>query len=783
MTTVYGEYFPGRVETGVELHLAEATAKKIGKSLQLHRTGRLAEAERVYQDILAENPDCADALYGLAAIAHGAKLHETAIEFVDRAIQINPSNANFHALRGQALRALDRLDEAVASYRCALSLKPGSAKILVSLAVALRRQGAVEEAASVLHETSRLQPRSAEAHINLGNVYVQTGHRDEAADHYRKALIISPESAEAQNNLARIQQQNGDAQAALKGYERAVQLQPAYYDAHLNLGTLRRAQGDLNGAIEAFQRTISLKPDSIDALLGLGECMLDLGLMDRALTCYEHVLAHERDSPVALIGSGVALLVLGQIRKAAERLQTSIATQPLLAEAYVNLGGAYSNEARLEEAAGAFAQALAINPANREAQSNALFLLNYDPIVSAPDLCESHRRWGAYVSHGVGSLHAHPNVRDTERRLSVGYVSGDLRAHSVAFFLEPILANHDRQRIRTFAYSNSYVDDPVTHRLRALCDSWRSIKGLSPDDAARKIYEDGIDILIDLSGHTGGESQLVFARKPAPVQASYLGYPTTTGLPAMDYRITDWTVDPAGAEGINTERPIRLPNSYFCYRPPASAPQPEEAPVCSNGFITFGSFNSLTKINASTLDLWVEVLGGVPDSRLVIKNKSLVDESVRSRLLEQLKNRGVAHERVVLQAWTGSVEMHLQQYRRVDIALDCAPYNGATTTCEALWMGVPVVTLAGTTHAGRMGASILSAAGLRDFVADSRSGFIELCQGLASRRSELKNLRHSMRQRVKASALCDEVRFARDFEGRLREMWREWVASAPTESQ
>lgn len=750
-------------------------AKAMRQASQLHRTGRLQDAEAIYQQVLAGDPNHDGALYSLADIARRASLFETAIELLDRAIEINPGDPNYHTLRGQSLRAIDRIDDSIAAYQQALQLKPDSAKVLVSLGIALRKQGQVDQAIAVLRKAIKLRPDMGEAHITLGNVHFQSGQFPQAAEQFRLALRSLPDSAEAHNNLAKVQENLGEVESALDEYAKAVRCNPRYPDAYRNLAALYKGAGDVRQAAEAYGKAIEIRANDIDALLGRGECLLELGDMGNALACYEHVLAHNKESPIALIGSGVIHLVIGQIRKATTLLEASISAHPLVAEAYVNLGGAYASEARLDEAAAAYGQALALSPANREAQSNCLFILNYDHNVEPDRICAEHRLWGESISTSIVPFTGHANGRDIDRRLRVGFVSADFRNHSVAYFLEPLLDYLDGGQFEIICYSNSYSEDAVTQRLRAKSNLWRVVKGLPPKQTAELIHSDGIDILFDLAGHTGGESMLTFAHRPAPVQATYLGYPTTTGLPAIGYRLTDWKVDPPGFESMNTEKPIRMPNSYFCYRPPTKAPDVTPAPCLGNGYITFGSFNSLTKISGPTIDRWAELLKVLPDSKFVIKSKNLADDGIRARFLGQFIDRGIEMGRIELLAWEGKIESHLALYGRVDVALDCFPYNGATTTCEALWMGVPVVTLAGATHAGRMGLSILSVAGLADLVASNPAEYVRIARQLAMQPDRVQSLRQTLRATVSASPLRDENRFARDFGDGLRTMWREWV--------
>jgi predicted O-linked N-acetylglucosamine transferase (SPINDLY family) len=347
----------------------------------------------------------------------------------------------------------------------------------------------------------------------------------------------------------------------------------------------------------------------------------------------------------------------------------------------------------------------------------------------------------------------------------------------VAYFVEPVWSRHDRERIEVYAYFNNVNGDAITQRLRGYVDGWLECGEMSDAALAQRIYEDAVDILVDLSGHTGGNRLQVFARKPAPVQVSWLGYPTTTGVSAIDYRISDWEVDPAGYEGHSVERLVRMSSSYYCYRAGAQAPELAALPARRTGHVTFGSFNNLAKVSGALLQLWGRILQALPQSRLLLKSKTLLDHGVRRRVLERMSEAGIDVERVRLHGWSRESGEHLSLYGEVDIGLDTYPYNGATTTCEALWMGVPVITLKGASHASRMGASLLKAAGLAQFVATSEEQYVRLAVELADQLERLEQLRAGMRERLRDSALLDEAGFTRELERAYRQMWQSWCES------
>ena len=401
----------------------------------------------------------------------------------------------------------------------------------------------------------------------------------------------------------------------------------------------------------------------------------------------------------------------------------------------------------------------------------------YLPEQNPDEILAEHRRWAQVHANVPGGVPRYANSRDPARRLRVGYVSADFRSHAVGFFFEPLLANHDRNVVEAVCYSGVARPDATTERLRSMASQWRDIGGLSTEQVASMIRADGIDILVDLAGHTSGTRLKVFAHKPAPVQVTYLGYPTTTGLPVMDYRFTDELADPEGEDVYYTEKLLRLPGAFLCYRPLDNCPPVSPLPAMEKGYVTFGSFNNLSKISPSVISLWVKLLQEVPGSRLFVKNPSLTDTATRERYYGLLEKQGATRDRVELQGRTATQAEHLALYSRLDIALDTFPYNGTTTTCEAIWMGVPVITLAGQRHAGRVGVSILSNAGFGEWIARTPEQYITLAAGLAADVKKLAALRANLRQRMSDSPLCDGQVFARKVETAYREIWRAWCAS------
>ena len=431
----------------------------------------------------------------------------------------------------------------------------------------------------------------------------------------------------------------------------------------------------------------------------------------------------------------------------------------------------------MDESINALRQALRLEPDLMLARSALVYALNYpsDADVDPESKLEAALAWGDMHAASTLAHRVHANLPDPNRRLRIGYLSPDFRDHSVAFFLPPLLDQNHSDAIETYCYSNVKRPDARTKQLQKTAHHWRDISQQSDIQVADQIVADEIDILVDLAGHTLGGRLGVFALKPAPVQVSYLGYPATTGVAAIDYRFTDNIADPPGmTDRYHVEKLVRLPHGFVCYTPPDDAPPVAALPAFDNGYVTFGSFNHICKISDNTLSVWSAILNRVPDSRLVLKYKALNDAITRSRLLGRFREHDIAVERIDLLDFVPSRKAHLDTYNRIDIALDTFPYNGTTTTCEALWMGVPVVTLAGREHAGRVGVSVFEQVGLESFIAQTEQDYIDIAATMASNLHRLAELRHELRSSMATSRLCDHDGFARAITDSYRTIWKKW---------
>lgn len=606
------------------------------------------------------------------------------------------------------------------------------------------------------------------------------GRLPEAEARYRRVLAARPGDPDANNNLGHICAGRGQAQAALEHYLCAVRAAPGHALARNNLGAALLSAGRAAEAAPHLEAALRADPGSVMAHNNLGSALRQLGRAAEAVRSHERALALRPDHASAHNNLGLALFELGQRAQALRHFERAAALDPAFAEAHANRAGPLLELGDLDGALAAYEQAIALQPELRDAHTGLLLSLHYSARHGAAEILQKSRRFAARLADPLPPVEGFaPAATDPERPLRVGYVSPDLRRHAVACFLEPLLAAHDRAQVTVVAYADVPRPDEVTARLRARCDEWRDVSGLPDEALARRIRQDRIDVLVDLAGHTRRNRLLCFARRPAPVQVSYLGYPGTTGLAAIAYRLTDPVADPPGeSDGQHSEALWRLPGGFLCYRPPADAPPVAPLPSLRRGALTFASFNNRPKITPPVLSAWAAILRGATGARLLLKSAGLGEAAGQERLLRDLGDLGVEPSRVELCGLVADEREHLARYGEVDVALDTFPYCGTTTTCEALWMGAPVVTLLGERHGARVGASLLRSVGLPELVAPDAAGYVERALRLAADPGRLAALRAGLRERLRASPLLDGARLAREVEAAYRAMWRAACAGA-----
>ncbi|MDD5249700.1 MAG: tetratricopeptide repeat protein [Rhodocyclaceae bacterium] len=584
----------------------------------------------------------------------------------------------------------------------------------------------------------------------------------------------SRRQAEACKDRGNAHLANGELDAALACYRQAVDIDPGYAEGHNNLGAALLQQGRNDEAIACCRRALALKPDLVQPHVNLGNAYKNQGRKDQAIACFHAALSRNADLPEVHNNLGLLLLERGRLDDALVCFGKALALAPDLAPAHNNMGMAAADQGRLDDAYVHYQKALVLRPDYAEAMSNFLLTTQYDASYSPLAIYEEHLRFGErFETPRRNAWPRHDNDRAPGRRLKIGFVSGDFRAHPVGYFMENVLAHLDPRALDVSLYPTSPEADELTRRLRDGGVCWRPLHGLSDDDAARRIGADGIDILVDLSGHTADNRLLVFARKPAPIQVSWL-YFSTTGLQSMDYLLCDRHVMPPTAEAFLTEAPWRLPDSYLCFTPPREDVAIGELPARQNGHVTFGCFNNLTKANEAVVRCWAQILRTVADSRLFLKSRQLNDAATRSAVVGRFGAQGIDAGRLILEGSSPRVD-YLASYNRVDIALDPFPFPGGTTTVEALWMGVPVLSRAGDRFISRAGESILRTAGLPDWIARDDADYVAKAASFAAAAENLAQLRSTLRPRFLASPLCDAPRFARNLEAAFRGMWKAYV--------
>ncbi len=534
----------------------------------------------------------------------------------------------------------------------------------------------------------------------------------------------------------------GEHAAAVDYYRETLQLQPENPRLWCNYGAELSETGRGAQAEDAYRHALELEPALAQAWYNLGQLQQERGADAEAERCYR------------------AALALPDAAHDAELRQL----------AHSNLGLLLQRQGRLQEAVQLYRDALAADPTDASLRSNLLFLLTAMADADAELVLQEHRNWGRLHAQAHA---AHANLPEPERRIRIGYVSADFYAHPLAFHLLPPLEGRDRARTEVLCYYNGVTEDAMTDRLRASADGWRDIRRCADADADALIRADAIDILVDLSGHTAGNRLTLFARKPAPLQATMLGYANTTGLDSMDYRITDAWADPPGAESRYVERLLRMPHSLWCYEPQCAAALEADPPMLASGHATFASFNGAYKLNREVIKTWAAILHAVPGSRLMLV--SLPQGAARERVSAWLAGEGIGVERYELHARLPTAEFWAA-HRRADIALDPFPCNGGATTCETLWLGVPVVTLAGQTFVGRAGVSLLSNCGLQQLIARTPEEYVALAAGLARDPARLARLRRELRRTLPASPLIDAPAYAQALDAHYRSIWRQWCS-------
>ena len=641
----------------------------------------------------------------------------------------------------------------------------------------LLKKGHESEARNLCERLCKEAPQDVDAWQQLGMLHIQAGDYASARECLQRVIELSPEDTAARYNLAKILSLQGHLQEAVAQYEQVVRAEPGFAAAWNNLGNLLFNLGRLREAEPVIRRALELAPKP-GLYATLGWVLTDLQRHAEAREYLQQALQFDPHNAEVHFSLGVVSKAQGKAMEAMAHFRQAIDRNPDMARAYANMGMVLEDLGRVAEAVGYFEKFLELQPdepGRYSNLSNLLFLQSYNVLLPPREMLEAHQAWDRI--HGGAEKAAtftHARNGSPDKRLRIGYVSPDFRNHPVSYFIEPILAAHDHERVEVYCYAEVALPDAVTQRLQGHAHVWRSTVGMGDEAVARMIHEDGIDILVDLAGHTAGNRLQAFTYRPAPVQATYLGYFTTTGLSTMDYWISDEVLHPQDTVELASETIYRLPRCCVGYVAPEDSPEVMARPAGEDGMI-LGSFNELTKLTPAAIRLWSLVMTALPDARLLLKARRLDNASVQEDLAQRFAAHGIPRSRLIFYPRTASFRQHMATYGEMDIALDPLPRTGGTTTMEALWMGVPVVTLAGERFIERLSASVLAAIGLEELVAESEADYIDKVCALAADHERRQALRSSLRQRMSESSLCNARSLARAMEDAYADMWHRYI--------
>lgn len=741
--------------------------------------GQPEPAARAFLRRLALIPDHADAALGLGDALYDLGRLPPAAAWYGRAFALNPGLTLAAYNRGAALRDAGRTADALAAFRAAARTAPALVQAHEQILALGHAEGDAPAARAAGRSLLALAPDHAEAARILGAALARTGDRGTAAGWLARAAALRPLDADTPLVLATL----SDGRAAIGWYRRALALAPANPTALSGLGLGFAGLGAEDAAVRAALRAVRVAPDDDGFAANAGSVLHQLKRPDDALAWHRRALVLDPGSVTGWVNAGTHRLDTGAFEEAVPLLDRALALGAATHEALArsNLGVALMALGRNAEAVTAFQAALAVAPQDLAIRSNLLFCLCFVEEAPLDAVFAEHRRFERFVTPGLSTAPPFAaTVRDPERRLRVGYLSPDFQRYPGPgyHFLLPLIERHDRAAVEVTCYYNDVREDAATARFQAAADRWRGCATLSDEELERTVRADGIDILVDCGGHMSRNRLPLFVRRPAPVQVSLPLYPNTTGLTAMDYQLADPRIAPGSADARHSEKLIRLPGCVLCYRPADSvfAP-PDRPPAETAGVFTFASFNNITKVNAATIALWARILHATPAARLLLKWRGLGGGGgLERRLRTAFAAHGVGGDRLLLRGVTPDP---YEDYLRADLALDPVFANGGTTICDALWMGVPVLNLAGEATISRWGASLLHAIGLDALVTADEDAYAALAVRLATDRALLTGLRAGLRGRVARSPLMDESRYARAVEAGFRAAWRRWCAGLP----
>lgn len=749
-------------------------------AIRYYRSGNLRDA--LNAALIAVEGDPSDtAIKNLAgAIAGEIGDHATALKHLTASSQINPAQPNVHYLLGNSCYALKMNEQAVAAFNESLKLAPGQPDALVNLGLVLNSMTKFAEAERSLRRALEIAPDHEQGNHALARLLCDKSQPDKAENYAQKALSANPGKVEYITTLGKVMRMNRDFASAEKLYSVALSSRPNNPTLLCELGSVLREQNRFDAADEHYERALELAPKSTKVLRTTADYYRSMRNHEKAVEVYDRLFAIIGEEDLgALNNAAMSLRDLDRFDEAAAMYQKCCDLDKNNAYGFNNLAILKMEMGEAEDSIDLYRQAVEIDPRYKGARSNMLFYMNYVDKFSAKDLFETHMQWAPYHSAiKVDGSDYFANDLDPERKLRIGYISADFYGHAVSYFIQAALEFHDKGKFHVTCYAHVSTPDVITERLQGFADKFRYIHQLKDHEVVDLIQSDEIDILVELSGHTAGNRLTAVSMRPAPIQVTWIGYPNTTGVAEVDYRFVDEITDPPGlADETHSEKLWRLPRSFTCYTPSSNAPVADAPPAVENGYITFASCNNAAKLSDQSIKVWADVLKAVPNSKLSLKSASFVDQGTQRRFADRFQAHGIPEDRLEMRGRIAS--NHMLYFNDVDIGLDPFPYNGTTTSCETLWMGVPIITLTGERHASRVTASLLHQVGLGDLAADSTEDYVRIATELANDLERLKDIKTTLRETMRVSPLCDGTAHTEEVERAFREMWRIWCTDAP----
>ena len=737
----------------------------------------LPQAQKHLKKLCKMVPNDFQAWYFLGSIKGQLGQFNDAIKALHKALRIEPSSTEALSILGLAFFSAGRHEEAITTYKKLLTFEPNNTDALGNLGAAYLVLEQYQQAIPLLQESLKLES-SAVTHANLGKAFHHIRSHDDAQKHLNAALDMEPSSLDALMILGEVSHEQGYYKEALKYYEDAIQYHPNTAEAWNNKALILYDLGKYKSALLALQHATQLRKNYLSAIINIGVCQIAMNDFNVAEKTFKQCIQISPASDEAHFHLGIIQKKLGNSQLALKSQTTALNINPKNYKAHIELGKIYQKMSYHKKSISQFRKAHTLSqgsPYQRDiAMHNLLLSMNYAPNFSQEDIYNAHKNWGLQIEKKVKKLI--PEKITTDNKLRIGYFSSDFKAHSVAYFIEPILANHDLKQFEIYCYSNVLKPDETTKRLRTYPVKWRKTCHMNDKVLLKQIIDDKINIFIDLMGHTANNRLSILASKPAPIQMTYLGYPNTTGLSSVDYRIVDKITDTKNDGHYHTESLARLSGCFLCYKPSEDAPKVKDTPMENHGYITFGTFNNSVKITQEVVHLYSNILHATNNSRLVLKNKSFQDVNIRERYISMFKENEIDSSRLSFLSMTPTTIAHLDLYNTIDIALDSFPYNGTTTTCEALYMGTPVITFLGDRHSSRVSASLLTAIGHKELIAESEQDYVKLAIELANDTTRLKNYNENLRADMLESPLCDAPSFTHNLENLYKNVWENYCS-------